>query len=302
MSRSLIAMALLLSPLAAQASMPGFCGTFDLTRTSNEDLETIVRSVDLSRGQVSLRRGQCGLPGERVRICSACSDVTTETQMRVIRPMVGAPSHLAWHADWHLLRAGLKTSRDFDSRYAVGGPLAGENFFYMHRLMIKMVQMELAAAGQPCFAPWADIPSSIDDAKWPTPKKFATPDARTTAIAKLESMRAQLARFRNPKLLANISLNRLGEMIEPRLHMDLHAFYQSTPACSPEGRRQGFCDDLVPVQTSPLNKHFWKLHGLIDDLIGDWLRAHDLREIAVSCDGRPACYEWQATWVGSYPR
>ena len=112
----------------------------------------------------------------------------------------------------------------------------------------------------------------------------------------------QYARYRNPKMLANITLNRLGEMIEPRLHMDLHDFYRSTPACSPEGRRQGFCDDLVPVQTSPLNKHFWKLHGLIDDLIGDWLRAHNYREIAVSCDGRPACYEWQATWIGEYPR
>lgn len=320
-SKILATLALALGPQVASA-MPGFCGKLDLSRTTNTDLENIVMMNDLQQNRAGLKRGQCGLPGERVRICSSCSETTSEQQMQTIRPMLGDPAHLAWHADWHLLRgssepltapvfAKAKASglvpesmsfQNFGSTYAVGGVLAGENFFYMHRLMIKMVQLELAAANLPCFAPWSDLPTSVDDAKWPVPKKFNSPDARTRAVQKLEAMRAQLARFRNPQLLSKISLNRLGEIIEPRLHLELHAFYQSNPVCSPEGRRQGFCDDLVPVQTSPLNKHFWKLHGLIDGLIGDWLKAHGHREIAVKCDGRAGCYEWQGTWIGRYPR
>ncbi|MEK7355599.1 MAG: hypothetical protein AAB250_04075 [Bdellovibrionota bacterium] len=306
----------------AFAGLPGFCGTMDISKMENAAIENVIMINDLTKGR-KIRRGQCGLPGEKLNICSACSETTSEPAMRILRPMVGERSHLAWHADWHELRGTIEplspfvfneakkaqlvpsnwTFDDFKSKYAIeGGTLAGENFFFMHRLMIKMVQLELAGNGQPCFAPWRDIPSSVDDPQWPTPKRFATPFAKAAAQAQLEGMQAQLLKLRAPKLLKNVSLNRLGQLIEPRLHMQLHGFFRSGPACSPEARAQGFCDDLVPVQSSPLNKHFWKIHGLVDQLIGDWLRAHDYREISVKCDGRPGCYQWQGTWIGRYPR
>ncbi|MES2963422.1 MAG: hypothetical protein V4760_05995 [Bdellovibrionota bacterium] len=304
------------------AGLPGFCGTLDVSRMTNADLENVVFINDLTKNQ-RVSRGQCGLPGERLNVCSSCSETTSEAAMRILRPMVGDPSHLAWHANWHELRgtatpldassfAKAKEAKlvpstwsfqDFNSRYAVeGGSFSGENFFFMHRLMIKMVQLELAGNGLPCFAPWNDVPASVVDTKWPVPRKFQTPAALQSAEAQLEGMRELLGKLRAPKLLANVTLNRLGQLIEPRLHLQLHGFYRSTPPCSAEARAQGFCDDLVPVQTSPLNKHFWKIHGLVDQLVGDWLKAHGYSEIAVKCDGRKACYQWQGTWIGSYPR
>lgn len=326
MRRSLAILSFAVTFLSASspafAAMTGFCGTLDVSRMANDSLESIVMMNDLSKGR-RVRRGQCGLPGERLNICSACTNPTSETQMRVLRPMVGEKSHLDWHADWHELRgtvepltpaayrdaqnAGLvprtMTFNDFTSKYAVqGGSLAGENFLYMHRLMIKMTQLELAGNGQPCFAPWNDVPASVDDAAWPVPKRFSSAAAKDQAATQLESMRRLLATLRGPKLLKNVSLNRLGQLIEPRLHLQLHGFYQSTPRCSPEARAQGFCDDLIPVGTSPLNKHFWKIHGLVDQLIGDWLKAHDYTEISVNCAGRRGCYQWQGTWIGRYPK
>lgn len=316
------AMTLLAATPPAFAAIPGFCGSLDVSRMENRDLENVVMLNDLKNGQRT-RRGQCGLPGERVNICSSCSNATSEAQMRLIRPMVGERSHLAWHADWHELRGTVEplttaafaeakaaqlvpasvSFSDFTARYSVqGGTLAGENFLYMHRLMIKMVQLELAGNGQPCFAPWNDVPASIEDAAWPVPKSLATPTSKNAAAAQLEQMRGLLAKLRSPTLLKNVSLNRLGQLIEPRLHMQLHGFYRSTPACSREARAQGFCDDLVPVATSPINKHFWKIHGLVDQLIGDWLRAHDYTEISVNCAGRRGCYQWQGTWIGRYPK
>lgn len=316
------AVTFLSATLPAFSAMPGFCGSLDVSRMSNVDLQNVVMMNDLTKGQ-RIRRGQCGLPGERLNICSACTNATSEAQMKVLRPMVGEKSHLAWHADWHELRgtvepltpAAYRNAQDsglvpramsfeeFTSKYSVeGGSLAGENFLFMHRLMIKMVQLELAGNGQPCFAPWNELPASVDDASWPVPKRFATPVAKEQASMQLEAMRGLLAKLRSPTLLKNVSLNRLGQLIEPRLHLQLHGFYQSAPRCSPEARAQGFCDDLVPVGTSPLNKHFWKIHGLVDQLIGDWLKAHGYREIAVDCGGRAACYQWQGTWIGRYPK
>lgn len=71
--------------------------------------------------------------------------------------------------------------------------------------------------------------------------------------------------------------------------------------CTAESLANHTCDDLVPVNTSPLNKHFWKIHGLVDQLIEKWLRANRYREIALDCVGRSGCYQWKEPWVEPYP-
>jgi len=298
----------------ARAWAAGHCDDVDFVTASNADLLETVSKDSPAAG----RRVQCGLPGERLPICSSCSDITTEEMMSRLRPMLGEKGHLEWHASWHKLRTPISADdfnaakearriernislEEFKAQHAIGGRLDGEDFLYMHRMMIKMVQTSLAKSGLACMSPWLEIPD-LDDVRWPLPRRLKDDQARAEAERNLTLYRNQLKKLRNPILLKKISLNRLGQMVEPGLHQNLHNFYRGNPVCSREAKAQGYCDDLLPNETSPLNKHFWKLHGLVDSLIGDWLEANGYREISGDCQGRPACYQWQGTWVAQLPR
>ena len=255
---------------------------------------------DLTEGK-SAARVQCGIPGEKVAICGSCATDTSEEMMTELRPAMAAEGHLQWHAGWHALRLpktvftedifskGQQLGRiskttsyeDFKNEHVLGGTKIGEDFLYMHRVMVKMAQAHLAEKNLPCIAAWKELPAKAKDPQ-----------------NQIEQYRAQLEKLRDPEFLRSVSLNRLGQIIEPGLHQNLHNYYRGNPICSREARAQGYCDDLIPVETSPLNKHFWKIHGLVDDLIGDWLKAHGKTEIAVDCQGRASCYQWQGTWTG----
>ncbi len=300
-------------------ALNSFCGALDLRYLRNNQLETLIQGEDLIN-QRNIERTQCGLPGENLVICSSCSNETTEQMMSHLRPIVGEKSHLLWHAAWHKLRAAQNLSPEkyleaqkknhipmslpqdnFTKSHSLKGDLSGEDFFYMHRMMVKMVQLELAAAGLPCMAPWKKLPETIDDKIWPVPKKFKDEESKFKASQELKKFKLQLSALKSENRLKSLSLNRLGQIVEPALHLSLHNFYQGQSLCSKEAKAQGFCDDLVPVETSPLNKYFWKIHGLVDELVGDWLKANNYSEISTDCAGRVGCYQWKGTWVGKYP-
>lgn len=268
------------------------CGNFD--RPNNESLITLVLMHDLNNNR-QMPRSQCGLPGENFPVCSSCETSTSEDMMKVLRPLIGQPNHLQWHAGWHQSRMSIEFLQSREG-------LSGEDFLYMHRLMIKMVQFYLADAGQPCMAPWTELPGSVQDIEWPVPKKFSDKVQLVTAEKELKSLRDLHAQWRNPVRLKKVSLDQLGRAIESGLHQSLHHFYRGNPLCSAEGRAQGYCDDLIPTQTSPLNKYFWKIHGLVDELVGLWLKANGYEEISSQCESREKCYQWKGTWIGDYPR
>ena len=297
-----------------------FCGSLDFTKIENNDLVSIVYLQNLSEGRDPNRSMRCGLPGERLPICSACENDFPESALSIVRPILGEKSHVDWHAKWHKIRTnqtkihaelyaklqarGLvpqNLERDeFFEVYGFGGRLAGESFFYMHRMMIKMLQFELSMRGLPCVAPWTKLPESIDDAIWPVPRGD-TEEARGTMADELESLKRELRELKNAGFLRSKTLNGLGTFIEPKFHQKLHRFYRSYPYCSEEGQSQGFCDDLVPVETSPLNKYFWKIHGLVDEILGLWLEANGYTSIKRECGADPACFQWEGIWVGKVP-
>lgn len=315
-SSLLVLSIILLFSFKSGAQVPGLCGQLDFRTATNLDLENLVFT---SKGQ---DQSQCGLMGETVNICGSCADDISEKAMQVLRPVLGSKEHLKWHENWHKVRAltempdeatyakhqasGL-LAKDMDKEsffknyvYEFGGSLAGENFFYMHRMMIKMVQFELSMNNLPCIAPWEDLPSSTTDATWPVPRKTTEKDELL-----LSKFKEQLQRYKNPTFLRQISLSQLGKAVEMTLHRELHAFYRGKivqgQACSPEALAQGYCDDLLPNGTSPLNKYFWKIHGLVDQILGHWLLANGYEEISLQCENKSACYQWQGTWVGRYP-
>jgi hypothetical protein len=149
------------------------------------------------------------------------------------------------------------------------------------------------------MSPWLTLPNQIDDPHWPVPKVFIKDSAEEKkAIKTLSKLTTVEAKLKNKDYLKKISLNRLGEIVEPGFHQELHNFYRGNPANSKEAKSQGYQDDLLPVDSSPLNKYFWKLHSLVDELIGYWLEANNFDEISESCEYRPRCYQWQGTWIG----
>lgn len=307
-------------PCHAADSFKNICGSVDVATTENTQLENLIFTLDLAKGPAK-NYVQCGLPGEKLAICSACETKPSKEIMDFIRPFLAEKNHTEWHERWHTSRAtaGEISSQAFEHRKKEGwfpqnetledfkkihtaknGTGAGEDFFFMHRLMLKMVQLESAAAGLPCIAPWKDVPD-LDDKEWPLPRPLADQDDHEQAENTLEGFRSALAKYRDPAKLKTLSLNKLGAIVEPAFHQTMHNFYRSSPPCSEEAKNKGYCDDLVPIDTSPLNKYFWKIHGMLDLLVGDWLKANGYSEIAADCSGKKKCYQWQSSWVGKRP-
>lgn len=309
----LFAVQLMLASLGFAQSLPSFCGSFNLLESSNENTENFLNFVDFSYGRNSLKV-QCGLPGEKANFCHSCSSSTSEEMMRRLRPILNEEKHRQWHSQWHKIRASLhqlnfenfsslqskgliakdQKLETFAENHRIGGRLAGEDFFFMHRLMLKMAQVELSAVGLPCMAPWENVP--VQDTLWPLPARSGS-GVKNNKL-ELVKLQKQLDRFRRVEYLAGISLNRLGIVVEGEFHLRLHGYFRDKNGCSAEALLSGFCDDLLPPESSPLNKHFWKIHGLIDNLLGNWLTANGYQEIAVDCSGKKNCYTWQGNWVG----
>ncbi|RYZ83102.1 MAG: hypothetical protein EOP06_20540 [Proteobacteria bacterium] len=320
MIRYFVLLTLLISSSAfAKASL---CGSVDYRTVENGSLESLVRMSDIQSGHVNIVRGQCGLPGEQIRICSSCTNSISTPALNSIRSLVGTPEHLDWHMKWHNIRrlaTQLSTSQyaqlvslnrvpvgqskaDFISTHGVGGTGAGEDFIFMHRMMIKMVQTQLATDGLPCVAPWKDLPLSLDDRIWPVPKVAENPASRDEEQVRFDRIKTVLKKLQDPIYARSVSLNEFGNRIETSVHQSLHDFYRSSLACTGKSLADKTCDDLVPVASSPMNKHFWKIHGLVDQLLGKWLEANNYREISLDCGNRASCYQWKAPWVEPYPK
>jgi hypothetical protein len=290
----------------------------------------------MSDGPVSLpQRVQCGLTGENWRVCLDCTSRISAAAFSKARPMLASRSHREWHYWWHAIRVALGAdgvyttfpSQDtisqwqkqgwlptgdvsqFVTDHKLGGHLAGEDFLYMHRQMIKMVQVELAHQGEKCMTPWYDLPLSALDNEWPLPRALALQTRGQSTVDEqqlLDTARSLSDKVRNDRYMRSVSLNQLGNEIENSFHAQLHLLYASphSKCLNPNTDDSVDCDDLTHNRSSHVNIHFWKLHGFIDELIGHWLRANGKTNVAVDCraSSDPAgCYQWKGTWLGVLP-
>lgn len=181
----------------------------------------------------------------------------------------------------------------------------------MHRQMIKMVNFELTANGLACIEPWRKI-LPADDKIWPAPillKAKGNKQLIAETIDANKSLQETFAKLGQREHLRTITLNQLAIEIafEYDFHADLHEFYaddeETTAAhCKGDETTSKTCDDLTSNISSQANKHFWKLHGLIDDLIGKWLDANGYSLISENCQGKDKCYQWKGTCLGKVPQ
>jgi hypothetical protein len=164
----------------------------------------------------------------------------------------------------------------------------------MHREMIPHVNHLMSQAGDAMWTSvtgWNPIPWSETDADWPMPPGWPgmhvghVQAKSANSVAVNQQVAAQL---QDPAILRQVSIDRLGQYVEGTIHGWMHNRWSAEPtvdqwSLSPDN------DYLGAPFSSHVNKHFWKLHGWIDERIGDWERANDASaDLSDAWSGPPA--------------
>lgn len=154
-------------------------------------------------------------------------------------------------------------------------PGAGLDFLFMHREMITMVDKILGEIHDPFWRRvegWNPIPWSNVDSIWPVPAwENANEDAlwarEPTTVTRMRNLVEN--RFENPIWLKEQSLDQLGTAIEFSIHGWMHLRWSGPQPDDPFSTDTDN-DWLFIPWSSHVNKHFWKLHGYIDNRIAAW--------------------------------
>ena len=174
----------------------------------------------------------------------------------------------------------------------------GIDFLFMHRRMIAMVDRMLADAGAsdyPRVEGWQDIPFDHDDAVWPMPAAWETDDARMRWILEQTKSRATTEFYRNRvrnefadrDWLRTQSVDQLGTELERSIHGWMHLHWSAPPPADPFSV-EASNDYLGSPFSSHVNKHFWKLHGWIDERIIAWEDANGMQaDLTGGWEGAP---------------
>ncbi|MBN9360694.1 MULTISPECIES: hypothetical protein [unclassified Devosia] len=192
--------------------------------------------------------------------------------------------HLARNPDfWNSLTPQEKadlTAQGWNAPRFHGTSGSGLDFLGMHRNMIPHVNHLMAQAGDPSWpsvVAWMPIPWSESDADWPMPPSWPGMHpsmGEAKSPASVSDNQQAVAQLTDPAVLKQVSLDALGRYIEGTIHAWMHNRWSAQPVAdvwAPEPEN----DYLGAPFSSHVNKHFWKLHGWIDERIRDWERAND---------------------------
>ncbi len=196
---------------------------------------------------------------------------------------------------------------------------SGEDFLYMHRQMIGMVNTILAQVGDPNYPKvegWTQVPPP-GDPDFPVPPAWFDPsdDQADRDFKSLQRVKSDVfyeKRFKmwermytDPNFLKGMSLGELGARIEFTIHGSMHMRWAAAPGANrPEPPDASQAETIIPVAwddprynylgefySSHVNPIFWKVHGWVDDRIEGWRYANGV------LGGIP----WTGTWVGKMP-
>lgn len=232
--------------------------------------------------------------------------------------MMASREHRLLHSIWHGTR-NLWLSLEDGQRASItelgwapprasakaSGPIinngSGEDFLFMHRQMIIMVNETAKAAGAQPIKGWINIPPPssetnddgfqippvwIDDSDPLSNRRIA---ALKTDVYYWSRMRWWDREYKNPQFLRQLKLGELGSLLEYTIHNDMHMRWSSVPRDPetgepvPSGRADWdvsakwdnpVYDFLGEFYSSHVNPVFWRLHGWIDDRVNDWYAAH----------------------------
>ncbi len=189
---------------------------------------------------------------------------------------------------------------------------SGEDFLYMHRVMIASVNQRLREIGDPNYPKingWKSIPAPNDN-NYPVPEAWDTGDQALNDYLNnvksdnffTERIKPLETQFTDTNYLKSVSLGELGARLEFSIHNWLHMRF-----CSKIDDRRPtpseFSTNIDPIWNDPkydwlgdtysshVHPTFWKLHGWVDDRIEDWKLANNVS------DEIP----WIGKWLGDMP-
>lgn len=171
---------------------------------------------------------------------------------------------------------------------------SGEDFLYMHRQMITMVNEILSNIRDPQYPKvdgWKSIPVP-GDSNYPVPPVWegASDPIKTTKTESFfnDYIKREEREYTDLSKLANLTLGQLGSRIEHRIHNAMHLRWASKPSdgessidpfnpdtIDPRWDEPSY-DYLADPYSSHVNPIFWKIHGWIDDRIEDWKQANGI--------------------------
>jgi hypothetical protein len=255
---------------------------------------------------------------------------------QVMRKFMGAVHHRYSHYMWHAARnayflpgvrradqanieyLGWKPPRpvlydpntgkiDFGRTAASG---AGEDFLYMHRVMVRDLAAHLQSKGLTMYEPWSKIPDPSDN-RFP----ILVQESREQSVAGYQSILTQSLEYSRPKIGKFNTLSELGTYLEFTVHNALHtrwsaASRQARPQTedpvqmmlqrSLESFRWNIerYDHLADPYAAHVNPIFWRLHGWVDQRIDEWLAEKNLT-LEADCTGKTRCISWKSdVWSG----
>jgi len=201
-------------------------------------------------------------------------DIDGVTLLPSVIEMLASKWHRLWHATWHTVRGQWQSFKSEETRSEItklgwgvvrpprrkredGGSLildngAGEDFLFMHRLMIKMVRDEYLRHGLTPPSAWKKLPAPDVAQVVYTPVKDAngvitfqrdasvsgnmvpsTGDWVKTPDYFNSVMRQWEANYSSPSILSGMSLGALGNLLEFTIHNAMHNRWMS-PARDPD--------------------------------------------------------------------
>jgi hypothetical protein len=207
-----------------------------------------------------------------------------------VKKMLSSRQMREHHSLWHLARRwntlnssqrNFLTSKGYSQPPRLENePGAGLDFLGMHRKMIEEVNLLLASINDPSYSKitgWRQIPFDHNDADYPMPPIWegAEPSySRNKSQIETDRWRQEVSNtYENNTWLTSITLDGLGSNIEHGIHNWLHLHWSSEPwfKSLPEQDRDDMRNDFLgSTYSSHVNDVFWKLHGWIDDRIGQW--------------------------------
>jgi hypothetical protein len=223
-----------------------------------------------------------------------------------------------YHALWHFVRnedvwnsledaqRGELARQNWTPPRFEGQAGAGIDFLYMHRRMLQMVNLWAAGhdhhhhgAGTPqadvFVQPWVEIPWDHTDPIWPMPvidlesnPQFPQIFGRSKDQATTDRYRRRMGEeFSNRTWLRARSLDEFGTDLEFSIHGWMHMHWSPEPPENPNSldESNGW---LGSPFSSHVNRHFWKLHGWIDNRIYAWEDARgEKADLSTGWDGPP---------------
>ncbi len=189
---------------------------------------------------------------------------------------------------------------------------SGEDFLYMHRVMIASVNQRLREIGDatyPKVEGWKSIPTP-NDSEYPVPPTWETGDQGLNDYLRNvksddfynQRIKPLETQFTDKGYLKTVSLGELGARLEFTIHNWLHMRFCSqideirpdpdefSTNIDPKWDDPNY-DWLGDTYSSHVHPTFWKLHGWVDDRIEDWKVANNVvGEI-----------QWIGKWLGDMP-